>query len=165
MAVTKGKNGQWFSTLTNSSYTSFEAAKKYDSDMAMHLAGPTPGEKMLEKMTTQQVKDLATTFIKQSEELSYRQQNDEAVNAWFNANQQVISTGAEGIANRASLGSWLKTNHKMPPYSIYDLENAYLALQDLGILYEIPTENLPHPPQDKEPLNFLDAQVRNQRKV
>jgi hypothetical protein len=129
-------NGVWFSNLTGHSYDSEKAASHFDSLEARRRKTASAGDKVLESLTTEQLKALSFAMAVKEDQIQNRGYGEEQSRMFFEQHPELISSAsAEGNANGASLRTWLAGQNRTYPYSVHDLENAYSALSDLGVLY------------------------------
>jgi len=124
----------------------------------------TEGEKFLAGLTTEQLRSVATAMHSQIDAATNKGYADEAAAQWFARHPEVAFQGQAGYDNGLRMQTWLKQQGKNPPYSSYDMDNAYAALEELGVIH-MNEEKRPQAAAEDEHDSFLDTMVRRQRIV
>lgn len=135
MAVKKVGYDDWVSTLTGHHYTSETAALHYDNLEKRRSRAASKGDQILDALSAEQIKSLATAMHSRIDEAANKPFADEQAGEWFAEHPEIIAEGNAGTANGAALGAWLRASGKNPPFSKHDLENAYQALTECGALH------------------------------
>jgi hypothetical protein len=133
MAV-KQIGSEFYSTLTSYSYTSRQAAEHYDNLEKRRSRAASEGDKLLESLSADQIKSLSLAMSAKIDEVQNRGYGQEVAAEWFEQNPEVISAGEAGHANGVAMNVYLKSQGREFPYSKHDLDNAYSALQELGVI-------------------------------
>jgi hypothetical protein len=136
MAVKKQGPERYLSTLTGHVYDSAQAAKHYDDLEARSInAGQDEGEKILSKLTTEQVKSLTESMIKRADEAANRPNGEASITEWLANTPAYIDEGLAGAQNSGALKAHLRSQGLFPPYSSSQLHKAYSDLVELGVLH------------------------------
>jgi hypothetical protein len=165
MSVKKAANGEWISSLTGFSYSSLEAAQFYDDRQKQEARVQTKGEKILENLSAEEIKSLYLAVTSRADEDEVKAQGAAQSEEWFQAHPEIISAPGEvGYANGVRMDLWLRQQGRSYPYSSQDLDQAYEALAETGVLTMDPTVKPKATVVDKY-VNPLDAWRDTQRRA
>jgi hypothetical protein len=136
MAIEKRGN-RWYSEVTQSYHETAEAAKFYsDREVLRRRAStPTKSEQLLEKLSPKELKELLETVSTQAEENSNSAYQEKAIAAFAERHPGVLGDTQHGVANAGAIRSWLLQRGVQHPFSLNNLETAYLALRDASAIY------------------------------
>jgi hypothetical protein len=136
MAVNKLGPERWQSSLTGQTYTSEQAARHYDTLEAQSIrAGQDPGEAILSKLSTEELKSVTESMIRRADEAASRPDGVASITEWLANTPAYIDEGLAGAQNSGALKAHLRSQGLFPPYSSSQLHKAYSNLVELGVLH------------------------------
>jgi hypothetical protein len=136
MAVQKGKNGEWMSTLTGNRYTSEQAAAHYDKREQMRRGTPeTEEDKKLASMKPAEIRKLIEAMDREVAANTNGGSVTE-VHEWIANNPHISRDGtAQGYDNMVAINKFLTARGKVYPFSTADLDWAANNLVDEGKIH------------------------------
>jgi hypothetical protein len=134
MAVTR-IGDSWYSSLTEQNYDSEVAAKHYDNLERMKSRPDSEGSKLLDSLSTEQLKSLVT-------EMGVRAEQVQGNLNWRQAQKDFVAANPDYVANTANgsaLAAVLVERGKLTPDGTFlgtldDMQEVYLDLAEKGML-------------------------------
>jgi hypothetical protein len=135
MSVKKVGTFRWHSTLADQDYDSEEAARHYDNLERMKSSPESAGSKILDSLSTEQIKSLATEMIAQADQV-------EGNRNWQQVQKEFVANNPDFVANPANgsaLAAVLVERGKLDPSGVYlgtmaDMQDAFIELAEKGVL-------------------------------
>jgi hypothetical protein len=123
------------SSLTGHTYDSIEAATHYENLERRITAPQSDGQKLLDSLTTEQVKGLALAMNREVDDQNNNGIAVEETQEWLAENKHISRDNTpEGYRNSVALSIWLNERGKTAPFSRIDLDLAAQALEENGTL-------------------------------
>jgi hypothetical protein len=135
MSVRKVGIGQWYSTLARETYESELAAKHYDNLERMRSSPGSAGSKILDSLSTDQLKSLVTEMNAQAEQIEGNLDFNKVQEEFVANNPDYLANSHNGAAliavlvergKLASNGTFLGT--------MADMQEAYIDLAEKNVL-------------------------------
>ena len=165
MAVTKTGFNTWYSSLVDTTFGSEKAAKHYDDLQRRRSLPESEGEKLLNSLTTEQIKSLAMAANVEAENINGRPN-------WLKVQEEFVAANPEFLPdprNGAALQAVLIDRGKLTRGGVFvgtmnDLQEAYIDLAEKNALQLREGAPLPQRGDDAEayalPFEELERRVR-----
>ena len=135
MSVRQIGVGSWYSSLTEQSYDSELAARHYDNLERMKSAADSPGSKLLDSLSTDQLKSLVTEMQIQAEQV-------QGVQDWRQIQEEFVAANPDFLANErngSALAAVLVDRGKLTSGGVFvgtmdDMQQAYIDLAEKNVL-------------------------------
>lgn len=165
MSVRKIGIGQWYSTLAEQTFDSEPAARHYDNLERMRSTPESAGQKILDGLSTEELKSLILELNVQSDQFEGNRNWQEVQKEFVAANPDYLPIPINGSA----LAAVLVERGKLDPNGTYlgtmaDMQDAYTDLAEKGVLQLREGAKLPHRVDEAEayalPLEELERRGR-----
>lgn len=135
MSVRQVGIGHWYSSLTEQSYDSLPAATHYDNLERLKSKPQSPGSKLLDSLSTEQLKSLVEEMTIQAEQVEGNLNWQQVQKDFVSANHDFVANTANGSA----LAAVLVERGKLLSSGIFlgtmaDMQEAYVDLAEKGVL-------------------------------